>query len=62
MSRYIDADKLKEYISDLTATNGKECCKNTINSCLEKLFPQIIDDIPTANVREIKYAGDEDNE
>lgn len=45
--RLIGANTLKEYLTDLVCEGGNENYQKGVNNALHKLFPQIIDDIPT---------------
>lgn len=47
--RLIDADKLKEYLKDMKASAIKTEIELIMQDMIDKFFPKVIDEQPTAN-------------
>lgn len=55
MSRYIDAEHLKETLKELEAQGGHKYYRKGIQDAIDGYFPQIIDDEPTADVEPVRH-------
>lgn len=55
MPRYIDADELKEYLKDIEAQGNDRKLVKGLQDAIDYFFPQIIDDIPTADVQPVRH-------
>ena len=62
MPRYIDADELKEYISNLKAEGYDQKYVKGLQVAIDDFFPQIIDDIPTDDVEPVRHGRWECNQ
>lgn len=55
MARYIDADELKVSLKKFRATGNVQGYLRGVQDALNDLFPQIIDDVPTADVKSVEH-------
>lgn len=55
MARYIDADELKESLKVLKAEGNNEKYVQGLQDAIDCYFPQIIDDVPTADVEPVRH-------
>lgn len=50
--RPIDADLVKKTLNDLECVGGHKYWREGVNTMINKVFPQIIDDMPTVEINE----------
>jgi hypothetical protein len=55
MPRYIDADTLKESLKNLKAEGRNQKYVQGLQDAIDDYFPQIIDDVPTADVEPVRH-------
>lgn len=55
MARYIDADELKESLKVLKAEGNNKKYVQGLQDAIDGYFPQIIDDVPTADVEPVRH-------
>lgn len=53
--RPIDADSLKKTLKDIECVGGHEYWRAGTQAMIDKMFPQIIDDTPTIEVKQVEH-------
>jgi hypothetical protein len=57
MSKYIDADELKNYVKKLICSDGANVAyRDGVNNAICNLLPQIIDSMPAADVEPVVHS------